>query len=413
MWTLFKKDMLRLKKQPTGFLVLIVLPIIATALFGIVFRGGDTSNLKPYIKLIIEDHDDSFMSRMIISGFAQKEMVEYFDVELAEKGEGQAFIEEDRASALVIIPQGFTEAFFSAEQTEIQVIKNPSREFGPKIVEEVFKIIAEASDRVIRIAEAPFKAIKQEIDKNDFSPDRVIAKIAVMINQIMRKTIPMIEESPITIKSRIESDDTSKSDNNALLILLLSGVGTMCLYFLLENLGVDFFRERENHTLKRILVSPASATSFVLSKLLYLVIAGFLSLAIVWALGCLIWGIEISLSQVFPFLTMLLLISISSSGIISFFYVTFSNRNQASTILGGMILIFALFGGGIIPFVVLPAFFKQLSFFSPIYWSANGLQKILINSSNFSGLFKNMAILGLISLCCISASILLQRRRAM
>ena len=104
MWTLFKKDLLRLKKQPTGFLVLIVIPLAATAIMGFIFTNNGKESLTPHIKLVIEDHDDSMLTRMIISAFAQKELKKYFDVEEVGKGKGRAFIEEDKASALVVIP---------------------------------------------------------------------------------------------------------------------------------------------------------------------------------------------------------------------------------------------------------------------------------------------------------------------
>lgn len=412
MWTLFKKDLLRLKKQPTGFLVLIVIPLAATAIMGFIFTNNGKESLTPHIKLVIEDHDDSMLTRMIISAFAQKELKKYFDVEEVGKGKGRAFIEEDKASALVVIPEGFTEAFFDAKPTEFRIIKNPSQAFGPKIVEEIFKIFALGGDRIVRIAEAPLKAIKAEIDKDDFSADQVIAKIAVMINQILRKTIPVIEDSPITIKSRTESDDKPEPDNNALLIIILSGISTMCVYFFVENLGIDYFRERENFTLRRILVSPASATAYVLSKQLYLVIAGFMSLITVWVLAFAIWGIHIKLSQIFPFLIMLLLIALSSEGIISFMYTLVRTRSQAS-VLSPVIIILGLIGGGIVPTLIFPEFIKSLSILSPIYWSANGLQKILINGSSLGMIFKNVAILGLFSICCIGGSILIQRRREM
>ncbi len=413
MWTLFKKDLLRLKKQPTGFLVLIILPIAATALLGFVFGSNGDVSVTPHIKLVIEDHDDSLVTRMIISSFGQKELAKYFEVEQVEKDQGQIFIEEDKASALVIVPEGFTEALFSAEPTEFIILKNPSQTFGPKIAEETFRIFALGGDRIVRVAEAPLKAIREEADTDDFPLDDMVAKISVMVNQIIRKTVPVIEDPPITLKTRTESSDKPESGNNSLLIILLSGIGTMCLYFLIENLAIDFFRERENYTLRRILVSPAGTTAYILSKQLYLVIAGLLSLISVWALAFAIWGIRINLSQVFPFLAMLLLTALSSTGIISLFYAILTNRNQASTILGGIIITFAFIGGGMIPFQVLPKFLKQLSVLSPIFWSSDSLQKILIDSVNPGELFKPAVILGLISICCIGGTILLQRRRIM
>jgi ABC-type multidrug transport system permease subunit len=135
-----------------------------------------------------------------------------------------------------------------------------------------------------------------------------------------------------------------------------------------------------------------------------------MSLILVWAIAFIIWGIQVEASQVIPFFVMLLLTALSSAGIISCFYAV-GSRTQATVILPAVILIFALIGGGVVPFQVLPDFLEQFSVVSPIYWSAHGFQTILMGSS-INGIIKHIVILGIISVCLISAPVLIQRRRA-
>ncbi|MBN2059211.1 MAG: hypothetical protein JW882_02235 [Deltaproteobacteria bacterium] len=74
------------------------------------------------------------------------------DLEQVEKDHGRVFIEEDKALALDIIPEGFTEALFNARPTEFIILKNPSQAFGLRMAEETFKIFSLGGDRVVRVS---------------------------------------------------------------------------------------------------------------------------------------------------------------------------------------------------------------------------------------------------------------------
>ena len=110
MWELYKKDVRRLSKQPAGFLLLIALPIVLAALMGFIFSNNDNGGVLPHIDLVIEDHDDSFVSGMLKGAFNQGDMAKMFDVQEVEKDKGRPYVEEDRAAALLIIPEGLNDA---------------------------------------------------------------------------------------------------------------------------------------------------------------------------------------------------------------------------------------------------------------------------------------------------------------
>lgn len=409
---LYKKDLRRLTKQPAGFLFLIALPLVLASLMNIIFSNNNDSGVLPRIKLIVEDHDDSFVSNVLKGAFNRGELGKMFDVQEVEKDAGRAYVEEDKVAALLIIPQGFADSLLAVSKTELYLIKNPSLDFGPKITEEVVHIFAEGADRLVRIGEKPIRLIRNEMTNDNRMTDQATATIAVMINQLFNKSGDLIFNPPISLKkSSVSGDATSSSDSKIMFTLLLTGIATMCIFFILNGLAVDYFREREQFTLYRILISPTPSWNYVLSKQLYLFTAGFISLLAVWIPAFTIFGVTLKFSQSMPFLFMLIFIAASTTGIISLLYTIIRTRGQASAILPAVIILFALLGGGMIPIQALPTFFRHLSIFSPIYWGVDALQKVLIDNSGFSGIFIHLSILAGLSVFCLTTTILFQRRR--
>ncbi len=410
-WQLYKKDILRLRKQPGGFLLLIALPILLASLMAFIFNN-DNGSVMPNIKLVIEDRDDSFVSGMLKSAFGQGDLGKMFEVQQVDSGTGRIYIEEDKAAALLIIPPGFADSLFLFSPAELILLKNPSLDFGPKITQEVVTIFAEAVDRLLHVGEEPIRMIQQEIDNKDKMTDQTTAAIAVMINQLLNKTGDLVFDPPISLKTSSISDEQSSTNSSTLIFtILLTGIATMSLYFILNGLAVDFFREREQFTFYRILISPVRPSVFILSKQLYLLTAGGTSLLAVWILAMSLWGVRISFSQIPLFFLILIGTVLSTVSIISLFYSVFKTRGQASAIMPAVVILFALLGGGMIPLQSLPDFFKPMSQFSPIFWAVDGQQKIVVDNSGFAAVFPHLAVLFGLSLIGLLLTYIVSNRR--
>ena len=406
-----KKDLLRLSKHPVGFLLLIAAPIFIASLMGFVFGGRDDEGMTPHIDLVIEDHDDTFVSGFIKSAFRQGKMADMFNVIEVAAGEGRPLVENDKASALLIIPQGFSDSLWNKKTTELTLIKNPSQAFGPKIAEETIKILAEGGDRLLRIADRPISAIRAEIKVGDEPTDESVAAVAGMINDMMRKSADLIFKPPIKMKEKSLSANNPTFDAKMLFSIFLAGISVMFLYFILNGMAADYFRERDHFTMRRIIISPAGKFRYYFSKHIYLFLAGLVTFTLVWAFGVAVWGVRMPLRLVLPFLTVCIFITFSAAAVISFLYSFFKTRNQAAAATPAVILVLSMLGGGMIPIDSLPNFIKSLTIYSPVYWGVDGLQQILINHKSWHGLMLHFGVLGGIAVVATAAALLVQERK--
>ncbi len=409
-WHLLKKDVLRLIKQPWGLIFLTAIPVLLAFLMSMIFQGSGSSDMSFSIKLAIEDHDDTFISDLVAGAFQRGELGEMFDVQQIDSG-GVQLVEEDEVSALLVIPHGFSDSLLLEKPTSLTLVKNPSQAFGPKIVEEVVTVLAEGGDRLLRLAAGPMQMLREQLLGDEEMSDAQAASFGVQINRIMNKGGSLLLDPPISLKESTVASKPSGESPNMMFGLFLSGIACMSVLFLLNGLAVDFFREKEGFTLFRILVTPAGRFGYFSAKFLYLALAGLLSFILVWVLGFTIWKISINPLQLLPFLLYSICFIVASTALIVFLYSAVKTRGQASAAAPAIIIVLSLVGGGMVPLNSLPHFMRKLAFVSPVYWGADGIQKlVLLNQSLFS-LKTHIGILLLISICFTTAAVVLQRRQ--
>jgi ABC-2 type transport system permease protein len=411
-WQLIRKDILRRVKNPGGFLILVAMPLIFVLLMGLIFIRSNSDEIMPRVKLLIEDHDDTFASQFIAGAFGRGELTDMFETEQVEKDQGRSVIDAGKASALLIIPAGFGDSLLHQKRVTLTLVKNPSEAYAPKIAEETVSIMAEGGDRLIRIASKPLKTIQKQIDSDQEMPEVLMASLAVQIQRLIQKIQTYIFPPLITLEEKsISKEEKSGSTASQIYTMLLSGIVLMSLLFILELLARDIFIEKENHTLYRLLTSPAGIRGFVLSKQIFLFIVGMTALCLAWFIGVLLFGIEIPAKQIVPFLIFSMVIIACFTGVISIIYALVKTRTQGQEIAPALIIFTSMLGGSMIPLNSLPGFMKKLAVISPSYWGNIGTQKILLEQASLSQLSTHLLTLGTIAVTLTLLSFWLYQRK--
>ncbi len=411
-WKLIRKDILRRVKNPAGFLILVAMPLVFVLLMGLIFAPSKSEKIMPRVKLLIEDHDDTFASQFISGAFGRGEMADMFETEQVEKNQGRPIIDNGKASALLIIPAGFGDSLLHQKQVSLTLVKNPSEAYAPKIAEETISILAEGGDRLIRIASKPLKTIQKQIDSEQDMPEVLMASLAVQIQRLIQKIQTYIFPPLITLEEKsISKEEKSASTASQIYTVLLSGIVLMSLLFILELLARDFFIEKENHTLYRLLTSPAGIRGFVLSKQIFLFIVGMTALCLAWFIGVVLFGIKIQAAQIIPFLIFSAVIIASYTGIIGMIYALVRTRSQGQAIAPALIIFISMLGGSMIPLNSLPGFMKKIAVISPTYWGNSGTQKILLEQASLAQLSTHLLALGTIAVTLTLLSFWLYQRK--
>src|SRR5215831_13012943 len=148
-----RKDLTRLGRDPLALLTALGIPLVLVALITLVFGGrGDAT---PQGKLLIADEDETFVSRTIQSAFGNEPVSKMIAVESVEREDGLRRMDRGEASALLIVPKGFQNAYFRNQPVQLQLVENPAQRILRNIIEETLSIVVDAGFYLQKLAPVP------------------------------------------------------------------------------------------------------------------------------------------------------------------------------------------------------------------------------------------------------------------
>ena len=319
---------------------MIALPLLFATLLGSLFgpKSGDGVDFK--VKLLTEDHDQSFASQFLTGAFGRGELAEMFEVTAVDSGTGRALMDKGKGSALLIIPKGFGKNLLHERPTQVELIKNPSESFAPKIVEETMNILTEVADRFIRFSSGPLRIIRDKIDRDEDFSDAEMALLAVTVYRKLDRVGDYLFPPAIAIESgSVQDEDNEDSLPMAnLYVVLLSGISIFCLLFMLEAMAREFYTEQENNTLYRLMIGPIRIFTFVAAKLLFLFLVGLTAQTLIWMTAILLFGIRIPAFQILPFIGFSIILLAALTGLVGLIYGVSNKRSQAQAIAPAVII---------------------------------------------------------------------------
>jgi len=314
---LISKDFIRKWKNPFVILGFLLMPLLFTLILGAVFGSSNEPSL-PKIRVLAADNDQSLLSKLFLGAFSQGELKELIDLEIVSEIEGKKQLNKGKASALLIVPEGFQEDVFNDRSVEIMLEKNPSEQFLPQIVEEI-------GDTYTLLVSALFSLFSDEVKLiRNFSgeetiPDQAVSMLSLRIKNKMEGASKYVFPPVISIKQKtVVKEGEEDAEAFSFQQYVLPGISIMFLLFICNIVFEDLLRESEGGTLLRMMVSPLRINEFIWSKILTAVILGILCTYFLIFLGTVIFKIQWGA----PFLLFIfvLCLNIMTAGFIAFFY---------------------------------------------------------------------------------------------
>ncbi len=374
---IFKNDLKRRLKAPASVIVLMLIPLIMTALMGAIFApssGGE--NKLPKIKVLLTDNDKNIASKILLGAFGSKELKEMFQVTTVDEKEGKKRIGKGDASALIIIPKKFTDNLVKGKNVGIQVIKNPSERFLPTVVEEFMNTLAVMISGLFQVFEPEIKMMDQfkDVDLENVS----MASLLPMMEKSKEKIVALKKYvSPLLIALKKEVAEKEKKEENTgvnVFGLILPAISIMFLLFIIEIFLRDILSEREDGKLQRIMFSPARSIEYIGARIVSGWLMGVMVYLLVVVSGIVFFGVSWG-----NYLHLFLFVAVTCfwiAGFLALLNSFFKNRNQAGAITAPVILVFSTFGGSIIPVEQLPDAFHFASHITLNYWFIRGVRNI-------------------------------------
>lgn len=406
---IIKNDIKRRLKAPMATILFLVIPLAMTALIGAIFNPGSGNETKlPPIKLLLADKDKGLASKFLMGAFDQKEIKGMFQVTLVEEAEGEKLMKKGKASAMLVIPEHFSDDLAEQKASTLEVVKNPSEEFLPGVAEEFARTMAVGFSAIAQVFADELKVIKSasKLELEDIS----IAQMTPFLEMARVKIIALKSYlSPLLLQLKASTTakpgKTAKPKGFNIFAYIMPGMLIMFLLFIIEAFMREIQNERADGKTRRMMFSPLTSRELVTARLFSGWLMGTLVCVLAMAVGTLIFKIDWGNP-----LLLLLLIMVSCFWCAAFFGMLnafFKNKNQAGAFSSPIILVFAAFGGSMLPLEQIPQGMRWLSKFTVNNWFITGSQQIM-DGKIPSGPFMVLAVSGL--LFAFVAVIALRRR---
>ncbi len=337
--TQIKKEWLEFSRDKLSLSLALLLPIFSLILFGYGIRLESNN-----IKMVVEDHDNTALTRELIAGYEDSGL---FSKVVVDGGDtpGKALL-ENKARMALSFPKGFTRDVYGGGDAK-------------------YRVLIDGTD--ISNAQIMFNAVETI---NDKANERLRQKVETRVEPARMA----VESRMLFNKDREESKFILPGAYGVILWMFPALIATVCAA-----------REKEHGTITRVLSSRPNPMDYVLGKLIVYGCIGFTMAALIFLCGAMVFGIGSNLlSPIFLAGTMLyVVVSVLFGLMLGLFASSQTTAVQATSTLGFFPCL--LLSGFVYPIENIPYPLSLLTNLVPARYYIELARDILIRGAGIAG----------------------------
>lgn len=354
MFQIAGKDLKLFFADKRGMLLTFAVPIALITLFAFAFGGVGQDDGPSPTKLVIVDLDKSQESRSLIAAL---DSLEEFRVATTTADSAEEMVMKGNRAAVLFITKGLEDSILRNGKPSFE-LKYDAGE-GPQVAILGGALYGRLNEMLaLRMAEEQ-KVLDQA------PPDSATSAVLAMIAQQNSKNGIEIKETPLV----------REKENSAGLVHAVAGTAIMMLLFSVTTMGTAMLDEKQEGTLKKLLLSPITPSSILFGKMISVNVISMMQLGVMFVYGWLCFGLDIT-----HHLPSLIIMIVSTAFACSAFGIVLVSFAKSKAQVSGMstliILTMSAIGGSMIPSFIMPAFMQKLSVFSVNYWGIQGFYDI-------------------------------------
>ena len=297
--------------------------------------------------------------------------------------EALAAVDSGEIAGFVAFPHDFTQRFLAGETAALEVY------------------VGDAPPA----EEAALRGFAQEIASR-FSEARATLSAVIALGSPQEAAQAMEEllsdTSGPAIDLRVEQVGEIAPFNTSNFVL--PGYLTMFVFFTAAMGAEALARERQTHTLERLMANGVRRESLIVGKFLAGALIGVVQVAVMWTVGALAFKVDLGASPVAVVLLSLLMVLASAAfGVLLASFVSNVRTASAAGVLASLVL--APIGGSWWPLFITPPFMQSLARLTPHGWANDGLNRLMLFGAEFGDVLPSMAALLVFAALFLSAAL--------
>lgn len=402
------KDVTLAFRDRAALVLMLAAPFLLTLGLGFVTGslGGSSSSGIGNIPLVVVDQDGGSLGRALVELLQSADLKELVSASVMnEPAQARREVDEDRTTAAVIIPAGFTASIIPPDAAaqpggvvQLELYTNPARPTGAGVIKT---IIEEYLSRVEVGRVGGQVAVTQLLAAGLVRPQDA-AKVGTELGARQAQS----SGSPaITVKS-ISAGGEAVQFN--VLAFMAPGMALMFLMYTVSNGGRTLLVERGQGTLPRLLVAPLSAGQVFAGKVFGIVLTGAAQMLILILTSTLLfrlnWGDPLGV------VVLVLAAVVGAVGWGMLITALAKTPGQVSAVGSAVMLSFGVLGGSFTNTASMPGWFQAAGKITPNAWGLDGFTTLALGGRLADILTPVLALLAMGALLFTIAVLVYNRR---
>jgi ABC-2 type transport system permease protein len=398
MFALALKDLKILFRVKPALFFTVAWPLTIAILFGTIFGGGGGGRTNK-IPIVVVDEDRSGPSQEFVQQLAGRESL---DVVQATRDEATALVRRGKRSAAVILPAGFGAAkarvFYGAPPT-IELLTDPGHKVEAGMLQGVlFEQSARAMTSVLTDPKATKKMVRDALATIDGAPAGTVEGapelrqfLGELDHFVDSRAVPSTTSGgasgasgasgtngasagaggggwkPVDVTIRDVGADEKAGPRSGFEVSFVQGL-VWAIFGCVMGFSMSLVTERTQGTFTRLRMAPLTDMQVLGGKALGCFLMLMLMQSLLLVIGVVIFGVHIAS----PGLLVVAILCSSAAFVGIMMFVASLGRTEEGTRGAGFatLMPMSLFGGGMLPLFLMPAWMATLSNFSPVKWAA-------------------------------------------
>ena len=391
MWLIAFKDLKIFVKDRAAVFFFVIFPFLFILMFYFLNLGVAEDNRLTYHLATLEP--EGGLSHQIIGAMEtadESQLPPGVPVIVWDRDYNEAYraVEEGELSGFIAFPADFTEGIISGSGARLEVITDAGAVYDRVALDSIADAIASqiGAEQIVINASVALLIESGTIPPDDESINQAAQQILAQINAGQGGA----GGEPSFIGFGIERVGDIEEGNPA--DYVIPGYLVMFVFFAAAVASESIVRERQNHTLERLLASSVSKGTILGGIYTGTALRGLIQIALFWTVGILFFKVDLGLSPVAVIVHSVLMVIMSAAFALMLATLVRTQRS-AGSLATVTALILAPLGGCWWPLFILPEWMQTVAKISPHAWANSGFNKLMLFGADIGSVMPEMIAL--------------------
>lgn len=354
---LIKKEMLILLRDKQTVLLLFLMPVALIFFLSLAMAGVWADKLTGRkIQLVIQNESESPKANLLAEKIRTNKLIE--EVQRPAGMNDDKIFAEGRAHAIITIPKGFEDS------------EKPVEMYFDPVIDAGYKIAARS------------------------------LIISLTVEVVMGiDNLEMVVADLVTEKKKPNKEFPTPLQQN------VPAYAIFAMFFIAIPMSVGFLKEKKDGTLQRLFTYPVNTNLVILGKIVPYYIINVFQFILMMLVGVYVMSHIISFSfnlgeHRWHMVPVTIVVAAATTGYGVLVAAFAKTTEQASTLAATGAVLMAVFGGIMMPHILMPLMMKKLAMISPMYWAHQAYLDIFLRDASFGDILPRLIILTVFAGIC-------------